>query len=388
MKKEKADSMGIYVHIPFCIQKCRYCDFLSFTGREEQQEEYIRALVGEIRAWGKVYGIRGRNDRVSTVYFGGGTPSVLAPIYIEEIMKELKENFTVEEQAEVTIECNPGTVDAAKFSSYFNVGINRISMGLQSTCDAELKTLGRIHSYQDFLQCYREAREAGFQNISIDVMSALPGQTKQSYLRTLQQVTDLRPEHISAYSLIIEEGTLFYELNKKGQLLLPDEDSEREMYYETKDFLEKQGYFRYEISNYAKPGYESRHNSSYWTGRNYLGFGLGASSLFDCVRFKNPDSMELYLQRTYGDSLLSGYEEVEKLTIREQMEEFMFLGLRMTSGISTEEFETRYNERFEAVYGAVCLKLQKEGLISWQGNRIRLTEKGIDVSNLVFSEFI
>ena len=370
----KTDSFGIYVHIPFCVQKCRYCDFLSFADKS-RMKEYVEAVLREIRAW---HGC----GEVSTIYFGGGTPSVLPAIYIEEILNSIRENFRLEE--------HPGTADSEKFSSYINIGINRLSMGLQSAVDQELKMLGRIHSAGQFVKSYEAARKMGFTNISVDIMSALPGQTLESYRKTLELITALHPEHISAYSLIIEEGTPFYRLYEEGKLILPDEDCEREMYYETKHFLQRYGYERYEISNYARPGYESRHNSSYWTGKNYLGIGLGASSLMQGMRFKNTDHMETYLRRQYPGhiNIPEIYEEVEILSPKARMEEFMFLGLRMMKGISVAQFEETFGKKFEEVYGETCRKLVGQELLNRENDRIRLTEKGIDVSNLIFSEFL
>ncbi len=348
----------------------------------------MQALIHEIKAWGKVYGKQGRNDEIPTIYFGGGTPSVLSAIDIEQILQTVRENFTVQNQAEITIECNPGTVDAVKFSSYYNMGINRISMGLQSSWNEELKMLGRIHTYEEFLQCYQDARQSGFANISMDIMSGLPGQTIDRYRTTLERVVKLEPQHISSYSLIIEEGTPFYRAYEAGRLELPDEDTDREMYELTNEVLQKHGYHRYEISNYAREGYEARHNSSYWKRANYLGMGLGASSMMDNVRFKNTSIMKEYIYLEKEPVRIERQEEVEVLSLQDQMSEFMFLGLRMMQGISPEEFEALYHENFEHVFGPECKKLEKEGLLCREGGRIRLTKRGIDVSNVVFSEFI
>lgn len=339
-------------------------------------------------AWGKVYGKLGRNDEIPTIYFGGGTPSVLPAFQIEEILQTVRENFTVQNQAEITIECNPGTVDAVKFSSYYNMGINRISMGLQSSWNEELQMLGRCHTYEEFLQSYQEARQAGCSNISVDVMSGLPGQTIDSYRTTLERVMELQPQHISSYSLIVEEGTPFYRAYEAGKLQLPDEDTDRKMYELTNELLMDHGYHRYEISNYAREGYEARHNSSYWKRTNYLGMGLGASSMMDHVRFKNTSNMKEYLCWEKEPAQLQKQEEVEELSLEDQMSEFMFLGLRMMQGISPKEFEDLFSEDFERIFGSKCKKLETEGLLCREGGRIRLTKRGIDVSNMVFSEFI
>lgn len=396
MEKKEMKTLGIYVHIPFCVSKCHYCDFLSFRANEAEKKRYISALAGEITRWGKLCKKTGGNYSVSTIYFGGGTPSVLEAIYIEEILQTIKQNFDVEEAAEITLECNPGTADSEKFSSYYKMGINRISMGLQSAHNQELQKIGRIHTWEEFLQSYGAARKAGFSNISLDVMSALPDQTYEMYRDTLRKAVNLKPEHISSYSLIIEEGTPFYDMYKQNLFRLPDEETERKMYYYTGEFLKQKGYHRYEISNYAREGYESRHNSSYWTGKNYLGFGLGASSLINHIRFRNTDDMKQYIGRnsdnnsdyTNIEELLSGYREVEVLSIKAQMEEFMFLGLRMMRGISKAYFEELYGKNFDKVYGKVCEKLEKEGFIICEGDNVRLTERGIDVSNCVLAEFL
>lgn len=385
-------TLGVYIHIPFCIRKCKYCDFLSFCGKEDLQRPYVEAVKQEIKAWGREYGVSGGNYQITTVYFGGGTPSSLPAIYIEEILQILRKYFEVQDNCEITLECNPGTVDAEKFISYYNMGINRLSIGLQTSHNSELKAIGRIHTYEEFLKSYQEARNAGFQNISIDVMSALPGQTLDSYHETLEKVIALKPEHISSYSLIIEEGTPFYDMWERGELVLPDEDTERQMYYDTDKYLREAGYSRYEISNYAREGMESRHNTSYWIRKNYLGIGLGASSMVNNIRFKNPDDMDVYLQRTMDrinkENIYRYYEDVEALTEKQQMEEYMFLGLRLMRGISVAAFEQEFGVACDSVYGEVCRRLEAQGLLCCANDRICLTGRGIDVSNTVLAEFL
>ncbi|MDY5576765.1 MAG: radical SAM family heme chaperone HemW [Lachnospiraceae bacterium] len=385
MEKENIKELGIYIHIPFCRQKCKYCDFLSFSNKEELQSSYVEKLKREIELWGKSYGKQGRNDYVPTIYFGGGTPSLLPAFFIEDILVTLRENFSVAEDCEITLECNPGTVDKEKILSYYNMGINRISFGLQSADDGELKTIGRIHTYDIFCQNYEAARKAGFENINVDIMSALPGQTIESYHDTLKKVIALRPEHISSYSLMIEEGTPFYDLWNQGKLNLPDEDTERQMYYDTNEYLENAGYARYEISNYARQGYESKHNTSYWIRKNYLGLGLGASSMIDNVRFKNTEKMDVYLKEK--EEIMHD-EDREELTIIQQMEEYMFLGLRLMKGISVEEFERQFQKSFTGIYGEICDQLQQQGLLLWEEGKVKLTSRGIDVSNAVLAEFL
>ena len=387
----KHNYMGIYIHIPFCIKKCNYCDFLSFPVDEEIKSSYIKALQKEIADYAKLYGKRSCNDQkiVSSIFFGGGTPSILESKFIYDIMQSITSNFDIEENAEITIECNPGTLNLLKLSDYKHCGINRISIGLQSTNDSELLSLGRVHNYTSFVESYKDARKAGFSNINIDIMSALPGQTISSYTDTLNKVIDFEPEHISAYSLIIEEGTPFHSIyanNRKNEKYppLPDEDSERDMYYLTEDILNKNGYNRYEISNYSKKGRECLHNLSYWSRDNYLGLGLGSSSLINNIRYKNISSLSQYID-LHNYKLI---EEKEILTKEDCMSEFMFLGLRKMKGISKSNFKALFNIDINTIYGDQIQKLVNDELICNTSDIIYLTKKGIDVSNFVFYEFI
>lgn len=386
------NNLGIYVHIPFCVKKCSYCDFLSFPceGMEAAQDAYVQALLREIAAYGKEYGSSfWKACRVKTVFFGGGTPSILPAVWIGNILSALREVFLFagKDELEITLEANPGTLTEKKLKTYQEAGINRLSMGLQSTREEELKELGRIHTYREFVENYKAARKIGFSNINVDIMSALPGQTIKSYRETLERVLLLSPEHISAYSLIIEEGTPFYGKYAGHPELLPDEDTEREMYDLTKELLEASGYKRYEISNYAKPGYECRHNLSYWDRTEYIGLGIGAASLFEAVRFSNTDSLAKYLNWQGGLSELR--ETSEPLSERAAMEEFMFLGLRKTEGIQAAVFEQEFGQTLEAVYGSKIKKLETGELLEWDGEgKLRLTGHGIDVSNYVLAEFL
>ncbi len=322
--------------------------------------------------------------RADTVFFGGGTPSLLSAEALEELMGEVREAFDIEADAEITVECNPETVEEKKLAVMRRAGINRVSFGLQSTLDQELRLLGRIHNYKRFLESYQMARRAGFDNINVDLMSAIPGQTEDSWERTLREVISLQPEHISAYSLILEEGTPFYERQK--ELALPDEEEERRMYYRTREFLAQAGYERYEISNYAKPSFACRHNRKYWTGQEYIGLGLGASSYLHGTRFHNPSLMEEYHRDCRNLPALR--REEERLSAKRQMEEFCFLGLRLTEGISKTDFEERFGMPIEAVYKNVLDYYLKFKLLKEQGDRIFLTDRGIDVSNQVFAAFL
>ena len=341
--------LELYVHIPFCVRKCAYCDFLSAPADTQERTLYIDALTEEIRAR--------KNDfnayRVSTIFLGGGTPSILEGDDSARIFRALQENFDISDDAEITMEVNPGTVTEEKAWSWRKSGVNRLSIGLQSTDDRELKMLGRIHTYREFLDTWKIVREAGFENVNVDLISAIPGQNLRSWSETLRKAADLGPEHISAYSLIIEEGTPFYERygdesgedENKGNHLppLPDEDTEREMYKATEKILAEYGYHRYEISNYSKTGYECRHNLGYWERKEYLGLGLGASSLISECRFHNTADMERYL-RFYENAGTGICEDIEHLSVEDQMEEFMFLGLRKTVGISVDDFRKAFGK--------------------------------------------
>ena len=377
MKNNRRIPLELYVHIPFCVRKCQYCDFLSGPSDEETKERYIEALLQEIHA------VEHTEDyEIVSVFIGGGTPSALKAEAIASVMRTLQEKFFFCEDAEVTIEANPGTVDPEKLTIYRNVGINRLSLGLQSTDAEELKLLGRIHSYEEFLKSYEWAREAGFSNINIDLMFAIPGQTGEAWRQHLYQVAELNPEHISAYSLIIEEGTPFAEQN----LDLPDEDTEYQMYEDTAEILERYGYRQYEISNYAKQGYMCRHNAGYWQRLEYLGFGLGASSLYGGMRFSNTHQMQEYLTDSRKPEQIR--KDVTVLSRNEQIEEFMFLGLRMTEGISEKKFEENFNVRLMDIYGDILQKYEETGFMEHIETKWRLTRKGIHVSNHILADFL
>lgn len=384
MQKE----LELYLHIPFCVRKCRYCDFLSFAKDESVQKAYVQALCEEIKEWDGF-----DNRPISTIFIGGGTPSILPATEIGKILQTIREKRdpSFPDPAEITIECNPGTVNARTLQDYRDCGINRISFGLQSADNRELETLGRIHSWEEFQVSYELARKAGFTNINVDLMSALPGQTVESWQRTLEKVLALEPEHISAYSLIIEEGTPFYQMygeadrcrrEDEPQSLLPSEEEEREMYEDTGRILAKYGYHRYEISNYAKKGKECRHNCGYWTGTEYKGFGLGASSLLWHRRYRNTESLKSYLERKWQPEL------TENLTPQDEMEETMILGLRMMQGVSRAEFRKKYGKDVMEIYGDIIQKYEKMGLLTVNLNGISLTEAGISVSNVILSDFL
>lgn len=359
--------LELYIHIPFCERKCKYCDFLSAPSTVKERKKYVKSLCRKIRSYGEL----AKAYVVVTIFVGGGTPSILLPEQMEEIFTAIRGTFLIEESAEITIEMNPGTVNREKLVAYRRCGINRLSIGLQSADNEELRILGRIHTYEEFLDTYHMARAEGFDNINIDLMSAIPGQTLVSFEKTLKNVARLKPEHISAYSLIIEEGTPFYERYGEGNHddELPDEETERRMYQMTKELLGRYGYVRYEISNYARPGYECRHNLGYWDRTEYLGIGSGAASLMDNRRW------------------IEG-EQSEELTVQNQMEEYMFLGLRKMQGVSIRKFHEIFGRSITEVYGEVLKDMTKKGLLEIEEDYVRLTDYGIDVSNYVMSGFL
>ena len=403
MKRE----LELYIHIPFCMKKCAYCDFLSGPAPRETIDRYVTALVAEIRQYQKL----AENYRVTTIFFGGGTPSILSGGQMKEVFDALRDVFEIQADAEITMEANPGTVTKENLQAYRACGINRISFGLQSVDDKELKLLGRVHTMRQFEESYDLARKAGFQNINIDLISAIPGQTVESWEHTLDTVIRMNPEHISAYSLIIEEGTPFYEIygeNAKeeqdsrcekcladdGKQMdigknfpkLPDEEAERCMYELTAEKLEAAGYLQYEVSNYAKPGYACRHNKGYWQRVEYLGIGTGAASLIENERYQHISDTDLYIRA--NGRLDQIEEEKETLDWNAQVEETMFLGLRMKEGVNKQKFRERYHREIQEVYGEVLEKLKEEGLLCEEEERICLTKRGNDLSNYVLAQFL
>ncbi len=371
----------LYVHIPFCIRKCNYCDFLSFPSGENDHDDYVRALCFEIEEMGRL----AAEENVISIFIGGGTPSLLKPEEMEKILNKIYHSFHINKDAEVSMEANPGTLNREKLEAYHKMGINRLSIGLQSTEDSCLRKLGRIHTFDQFNENYQEARLVGFDNINIDLMSALPGQTVESYRETLETVLALKPEHISSYSLILEEGTPFYEDDQLIDLL-PDEDSERKMYEMTKEILGEHGYSRYEISNYALPGRECRHNLGYWDDVSYIGLGLGASSYWRGARFSNESDLKRYIESPFV--LPKERDDYQELSKEEQMEEYMFLGLRKCAGVSVKLFKDKFGLDMEVIYGEIIHKYMEMGYLEITGDNLRLTDSGIDISNHIFSEFL
>ncbi len=370
---------GLYIHIPFCKSKCLYCDFCSYSGMSGLMTDYSKALAKEIA--------RTDGSAINTIFMGGGTPTHLS-LEGWGIIGEAIVQLNIRGDAEFSVEANPGTFDTEKLKFLKGIGVNRLSIGLQAVQNRHLKNLGRIHSYEDFLSGYRAARQIGFSNINVDLMFGLPGQTIEDWKESLHKIAELDPEHISCYSLIIEEGTEFYRRYEEGSLQLTDEEIERDMYRYTLEFLEQKGYIQYEISNFSKPGKESRHNLIYWNLEEYIGCGAGAHSFVDGVRLSNPQGIAEYIDsiQSKGEGAEAG--EVHRNTTQDTMSEFMFMGLRKISGIDTAEFRRRFGEDIYKVYGDVIRKFEGRGLIAAEDGRIRLTGIGIELSNSVMCEFI
>ncbi len=378
---------GIYLHIPFCAAKCRYCDFLSAPASEETKEDYVRVLLQEIKEKAPAY----QNRTVTSVFFGGGTPSTLKAGGIADLMDQIRAHFQVSADAEITIECNPGTLTREKLAIYKGCGINRLSMGVQSADNAALKLLGRIHTYEDFLESFELARKTGFKNINLDIISGLPMQKEGDYEKSLKKLLRLRPEHLSVYSLLIEEGTDFYrmygedaKIREQGgePKLLPSEETERNIVHRTVALLAESGYHQYEISNFARNGKESRHNLGYWRRNEYLGLGLGAASLIENRRFHNTRELTDYLKYDFSP------QDEEVIDKKGQMEETMFLGLREIRGVEKAEFYRRFGVTMRNVYGKVIDEMASDGLLLETEKNVRLSERGLDVANYVMAAFL
>lgn len=374
--------VSLYIHIPFCKSKCYYCDFLSFPGcTVSEHKRYVEALIEEIKAYGDV---AIRNDYiVKTIFIGGGTPSILDGAYIRQIVETIYSVFVVSMDVEFTIEGNPDSLCTDKLKLYKEIGINRLSIGLQSAVDDELKIIGRPHNYDQFVAAYNSARQCKFHNINIDIMSDLPTQTFKSYGSTLARVLSFAPEHISAYSLILEENTPFF-YDEEIKRLIPDEEIDRKMYAQTKKLLSISGYNRYEISNYSKTGYECRHNLTYWSGGDYIGVGLGSSGYIEGYRYSNISDMREYIEANPKDKICDRHI----LSRKDMIEEYMFLGLRKIKGISVEEFSSRFEENIYGLYGDVISKYIDMELLIIDKDNLRFTDKGLDICNQVLSDFL
>lgn len=377
----KTYEKGIYIHIPFCVHKCIYCDFLSAPADDDVKYAYTKALINEIRNTAD----RQVKDKITSIFFGGGTPSVLPDCCIADILMAVRDCFDISDDAEITMECNPGTVNESRLSEYRAAGVNRLSFGLQSTDNNELKMLGRIHTFEQFAESFRLARNAGFNNINVDLMSAIPGQTEATLENTFDKVMALQPEHISVYSLILEDGTYLADNIDKFPPV-PDEDEDRRMYHMTKERLHSAGYERYEISNYSRPGYECRHNLLYWNRGEYYGFGCSAAGFIGNERYSDIRDVKKYIELN-GD-IEKLHENIEILTKEDAMEEFMFLGLRKMAGVDVMDFQRRFGVPIENVYAKEIEHNIDKGLLIRQGDILKLTEYGIDICNTVMSDFI
>ena len=376
--------IGVYIHIPFCKQKCYYCDFISYANKEQYFDKYVQALIAEMSSF-----LDNNDVEIETIYIGGGTPSIIDAKYIEKVMAKLQEKDALITAKEITIEVNPGTVTEEKLKTYKKIGINRLSIGLQSTDNNILKTIGRIHSYEDFLNTYKLARNQGFGNINVDLMIGLPNQKISDIKNSLEKITELKPEHISVYSLIVEENTPIEKMLNIGKLELPDEELERNMYWYVKNVLELNGYKHYEISNFAKEGYESKHNLDCWNQKEYIGFGVAAHSYIDDVRFGNTGSIEEYWKNCENGEFEKNriIDEVEKdVFSREQ--EFMLIGLRKIDGVFIQDFKNKFGDNPIFIFKDELSKLVDEGLVVVDFDSIRLTNKGLDLANLVWEEFV
>ena len=378
--------LGIYIHIPFCKRKCYYCDFVSYPGKINLTTKYIYALCKEIQEFDF------SQYNVTTIYIGGGTPSFIEKENIEKIFKilreKLKNNETKFGNMEITIEVNPGTTDTEKLKLYKEIGINRLSIGLQCVQDKLLKQIGRIHTYEQFLDTYKIAKEVGFNNINVDLMIGLPNQSIQDIKESLDKITSLNPTHISVYSLIVEEGTVIDNLLKQGKINLPDEELERNMYWYVKDYLELKKYNQYEISNFSKKGYESKHNLNCWNQEQYIGFGIAAHSYIKNIRFGNTEQLEKYIDNVEAENFKLNRNIEEEQTKEEQENEFMMLGFRKIEGVNIAKFKEKFVDNPIFLYKNQLDKLVTEGLIEVDLNYIHLTNKGLDFANLVFEEFI
>lgn len=386
-------NVGLYIHIPFCKQKCQYCDFNSYAGKENLIETYMKWVEFELKGVGEGNRVDYENNLddlivVKSIYIGGGTPSFIDSKYIEKIMEIVKECYTIDSNAEITIEVNPGTVSKKKLETYLNSGINRISIGLQSTHNEILSKLGRVHSYEEFLYTYNLARKVGLKNINVDLMLGLPNQSLNDLQESITEVVNLEPEHISVYSLIIENGTPFCEKLEKQEIALPSDELERAMYWETKRKLEKAGYTHYEISNFAKSGFESKHNLSCWNQEEYIGIGASAHSYTNNVRYSNIDSIEDYIRNYENGNEIDNFVFHEKQNKESKMKEFMMLGLRKIQGIHIQDFKNKFGENPIYLYKKELEKLVNEELLEIDGDIIKLTDKGIDLANLVWEEFV
>lgn len=374
--------LGLYIHIPFCVKKCKYCDFNSFKLNVDEKRGYLNSLKREM----ELYKENLEDKSIDSVFVGGGTPSILNEEEIKILFQNIKNNFQIKDSAEITMECNPGTLTLNKLKTMKECGVNRLSIGLQAVQNNHLEYIGRVHTYEEFEKNYYQAKEVGFENINIDLMYALPNQSKEDWMESLEKVVNLNPTHISAYSLILEENTELFNMYEKHEFKLLDEDTDIEMYEYTINYLKSNGYNQYEISNYAKKGFECKHNILYWKCENYVGLGVSASGFLNETRYNNLCELD-----KYENIIRSGKKPIEweeKLSIKDEIEESIFLGLRMNEGIKFKDFYEKYNLNFEEEYKNEIDKLKKMELIETKDEGMKLTQKGREISNSVFVEFM
>lgn len=376
-------SLGLYIHIPYCIHKCGYCDFNSHPIKYDEMEAYVDALIAELNYYAQKYS-PGRI--VNTIFLGGGTPTTLSVSKLERILKECEKKFKITTDAEITIEANPATIRLDQLKSIRQTGYNRISVGVQSFDKTELKMLDRAHGIEEIHCTVDQAREAGFNNLSLDLMFAVPNQTLEDWKKNLHQALDKSPEHLSTYNLTIEEGTTFWKMQSNGKLTMPDNDHQLELYKQTIEFLKTNGYHHYEISNFALPGKECRHNMTYWQNTNTLGLGAGASSYMNGVRFKNTNQPAHYIRRVQENHM--SIESSESLEPRQAMGEAIMLGLRLLKGINIRKFEDRFQTSFKSIFGNIIAPLKEKELIIIEQDQLRLSEKGLFLADSVILEFI
>lgn len=374
--------LGLYIHIPFCVKRCKYCDFNSFKLNIDEKKKYLESLRREM----ELYKEDCKHKNIDTIFIGGGTPSILNEEEIKILFQSIKNNFKIKDNAEITMECNPGTLNLNKLKVMKECGINRLSIGLQAVQNNHLKYIGRVHTYEEFEKNYFQAKEVGFENINIDIMYALPNQSKEDWIESLEKVVKLNPTHISAYSLILEENTELFNMYKRNEFKLLDEDTDIEMYEYTIKYLKTYGYNQYEISNYAKSGFECKHNILYWKCENYIGLGAAASGFLNKTRYNNLCDLDTYEEMIQGGKKPIEWEE--KLCIKDEIEESIFLGLRMNDGIKFKDFYEKYNFNFREEYKNEITKLENIKLIKINDEAMMLTQKGREISNSVFVEFM
>ncbi|MEG2788963.1 MAG: radical SAM family heme chaperone HemW [Romboutsia sp.] len=375
--------LGLYIHIPFCVSKCNYCDFNSFKMDKIAKDNYLKDLKKEMELYSKDLE---KNDKITSIFLGGGTPSILTSNELKYIFENIKSNFNIKEDAEISIECNPGTLNKEKLITMKEIGINRLSIGLQAIQDYHLKSIGRIHTYYEFERNYKDALEIGFENINIDLMYALPNQTFDDWKESLEKIVDLDPSHISAYSLILEEGTKLYDMYERKEFEIIDEDTDIDMYNYTINYLKNNGYNQYEISNYSKEKCECQHNIVYWKCNKYIGLGPGASGYINDFRYKNVESLDEYHDKLYLNE--KPIDNKENLTLNDKIQEKIFMGLRMNEGIKFKDFEQNFKINFKEKYSTQIKKLKEQNLINEDITGIKLTQLGREISNSIFVEFL